>query len=89
MRRVEVILDPGVDAVFPAQRSARVAIESRDGRRGEHLQPTRKGDPDMPLSDAELEGKYLELTSPVLGEERARRLLARLWRLEKEPRLDA
>jgi len=89
MRHVEVILDPGIDAAFPAQRAARVAIESRDGRRGEHLQPTRKGDPDMPLSDAELEHKYLELASPVLGEERARRLLARLWRLEKEPHLDA
>ena len=89
MRRVEVALDPELDAAFPAQRAARVAIESRDGRRGEHLQPTRKGDPDMPLSDAELEHKYLELASPVLGEERARRLLARLWRLESEPLLDS
>ena len=87
MRRVEVTLDPGLDAAFPAQRAARVAIESRDGRRGEHLQPTRKGDPDMPLSDAELEHKYLELASPVLGEERARHLLARLWRLESETQL--
>jgi len=89
MRHVEVILDPGIDAAFPAQRAARVAIESRDGRRGEHLQPTRKGDPDMPLSDAELEHKYLELASPVLGEERARRLLARLWKLEREAAVPA
>ncbi len=88
MRRVEVAFDPELDAAFPAQRAARVAIESRDGRRGEHLQSTRKGDPDMPLSDAELEDKYLELASPVLGEGRARRLLARLWRLEGEPHLD-
>jgi len=87
MRRVEVALDPELDAAFPAQRSARVAIESHDGRRGEHLQATRKGDPDMPLSDAELEHKYFELVSPVLGEERACRLLARLWRLESEARL--
>jgi len=87
MRRVEVELDPAIDAAFPAQRAARVAIESRDGRRGEHLQPTRKGDPDMPLSDAELESKYLELASPVLGNERARSLLARLWKLERESRL--
>ncbi len=87
MRRVEVVLDPGLDAAFPAQRAARVAIESRDGRRGEHLQPTRKGDPDIPLSDTELEHKYLELASPVLGEERARQLLARLWRLESETQL--
>ena len=87
MRRVEVALDPELDAAFPAQRAARVAIESRDGRRGEHLQPTRKGDPDLPLSDAELEHKYFELASPVLGEEQARTLLARLWKLEREPRL--
>jgi 2-methylcitrate dehydratase PrpD len=87
MRRVELELDPAIDAAFPAQRAARVAIESLDGRRGEHLQATRKGDPDMPLSDAELEGKYLELASPVLGNERARSLLARLWKLERESHL--
>jgi len=87
MKRVELALDPALDAAFPAQRAARVAIEARDGRRSEHLQRTRKGDPDAPLSDAELEGKYLELASPVLGEERARKLLERLWKLEREPRL--
>src|SRR6266478_5705369 len=88
MRRVEVAFDPELDAAFPARRAARVSIESRDGRCGEHLQLTRKGDPDLPLSDAELEHKYFELASPVLGEEQARRLLARLWRLEGEPHLD-
>src|SRR6202163_1690633 len=88
MRRIDVAIDPELDAAFPAQRAARIAIESRDGRRGEHLQPTRKGDPEAPLSDAQLEHKYLELASPVLGEERARELLARLWRLERETQLD-
>lgn len=87
MKRVELALDPALDAAFPAQRAARVAIEARDGRRGEHLQATRKGDPDLPLSDAELEAKYLELAAPVLGDERARTLLAGLWKLEREPRL--
>jgi 2-methylcitrate dehydratase PrpD len=88
MRRIDVAIDPELDAAFPAQRAARIAIESRDGRRGEHLQPTRKGDPEAPLSDTELEHKYLELASPVLGEDRARELLARLWRLESEAQLD-
>jgi len=87
MKRVELALDPVLDAAFPAQRAARVAIEARDGRRGELLQATRKGDPDLPLSDAELEAKYLELAAPVLGEEPARALLARLWKLERESRL--
>jgi 2-methylcitrate dehydratase PrpD len=88
MRRIDVAIDPALDAAFPTQRAARITIESRDGRRGEHLQPTRKGDPEAPLSDAELEHKYLELASPVLGEERARELLARLWRLDREAQLD-
>jgi 2-methylcitrate dehydratase PrpD len=87
MRQVELAIDPAVDAAFPAQRSARIAIEARDGRRGEHFQPTRKGDPDLPFSDAELEGKYLELAAPVIGEQKARALLAKLWKLEREPRL--
>jgi 2-methylcitrate dehydratase PrpD len=87
MRRVEVAVDPQLDAAFPAQRAARVAIEARDGRREEFLQPTRIGDPDAPLSDAQLEAKYLELAVPVLGEPRAKALLARLWRLETVPSL--
>ena len=82
MRRVEVAVDPQLDAAFPAQRAARVAIESRDGRREEFLQPTRIGDPDAPLSDAQLDAKYLELTAPVLGETGAKDLLGRLWRLD-------
>jgi 2-methylcitrate dehydratase PrpD len=80
MERISVSIDPQLDATFPRQRAARVAIEAR-GRREEWLQPTRKGDPDAPLSDAELEAKYLELASPVLGVEQARSLLSRLWNL--------
>jgi 2-methylcitrate dehydratase PrpD len=88
MRRVEISIDPELDATFPRQRAARVSIETRDGRAETLLQPTRKGDPDAPLSDAELEEKYLELAAPVVGTARARTLLARLWRLEREPHLD-
>lgn len=78
MGRISVSLDPELDATFPRQRAARVAIEAR-GRREEWLQPTRKGDPDAPLSDAELEDKYRELASPVLGAARAQSLLEKLW----------
>jgi 2-methylcitrate dehydratase PrpD len=83
MQRIETSVDPQLDAAFPGQRAARVAIAARDGRAGEHLQPTRIGDPDAPLSDAQLEDKYLELAAPVLGEPRARALLSRLWKLEQ------
>jgi 2-methylcitrate dehydratase PrpD len=81
MKKIRVRLDPELDAAFPAQRAARVAIRAR-GRREEHLQPTRIGDPDAPLSDAQLEEKYLELAAPVIGERNAREELGRLWNLE-------
>jgi 2-methylcitrate dehydratase PrpD len=89
MRRVDVAVDPQLDAAFPAQRAARVAIETRDGRREEFLQPTRIGDPDAPLSDAQLDAKYLELAAPVLGEAGAKELLGRLWRLDALKTLQA
>lgn len=87
MQKVSLKVDPELDASFPGQRAARVVITTRDGRREELLQPTRKGDPDMPLSDAELEAKYRELAAPVIGEKAASELLGRLWRLEAQSSL--
>ena len=87
MGRISVAIDPELDAAFPRQRAARVAIEARGGKREELLQPTRKGDPDLPLTDREVEEKYLELVSPVLGDQKAKDLLQRLWRLEALPKL--
>jgi 2-methylcitrate dehydratase PrpD len=81
MERISVRVDPQLEAAFPAKRQARVAIRAK-GKREEWLQPTRVGDPDAPLSDRMLEEKYFELVTPVLGEARAREVLARLWKLE-------
>ena len=82
MARIEVAIDPELDAAFPRQRAARVAFVARDGRQEEILQPTRIGDPDAPLSDAQLGAKYLELAAPVIGESKAKELLQKLWSLE-------
>lgn len=83
--RVEMTVDPECEAAFPARRSAVVAIETKDGRSLRHRQPTRKGDPDAPLSDAELAAKYRELASPVTGEAAAGDLLRELLALETAP----
>ena len=85
MKRIELTVDPELDASFPGQRAARVTMETHNGHCEEFLQPTRKGDPEQPLSDGELDGKFLELAAPVVGEARAKALLARLWHLEQEP----
>ena len=71
----------------PGRRAARVTITLRDGRVLTHLQPDRKGDPELPLSDADLEGKLLELAAPVIGEPEARALLLRICALTTSPHL--
>ncbi len=82
MKKIRTTVDPELEAAFPAKRAARVAIRAR-GKREEWLQPTRVGDPDAPLSDRMLEEKYFELVTPVLGESKARELLAELWKLDE------
>jgi 2-methylcitrate dehydratase PrpD len=82
MRKVTLRNDAGLTARFPVQRAARVAITLNDGTRLEHFAPYRKGDPEAPLDDAEIEAKFGELAAPVIGADRARALLARLWTLD-------
>jgi 2-methylcitrate dehydratase PrpD len=82
MQRLELTVDPEIDAAFPGARAARVEIVTTDGRRASHFQPTRKGDPDQPLTDRELEAKYTELVAPVLGMAKAAALLRQLWAIE-------
>lgn len=52
MQRISKALDAEVDAGFPGRRAARVTITLRDGQVLTHLQPDRKGAPELPLSDA-------------------------------------
>lgn len=82
MERITLEIDPELDQRFPGQRAARVVIETRDGRREEFFQPTRKGDPEHPLSDDELGEKFMELAAPVVGSNGARSLLKRLWEID-------
>lgn len=85
MARITPALDAEVHAAFPGRRGARVRIHLRDGRVLEHLQTDRRGDPELPLSDADLEGKLVELASPAIGEAASRSLIARLWALHEAP----
>ena len=87
VRKVMSLIDFSVDLdaeqKFPNYRSATVTVKTVDGRCLEHYSPTRKGDPDNPLSDAELEAKFSELVAPIIGLARAHSLLEDCWNLEK------
>lgn len=65
--KVRLQVDAAAEARFPDARSSTVRIALSDGSHVEHFRPTRKGDPDDPLSDAEIARKYHALATPVLG----------------------
>jgi 2-methylcitrate dehydratase PrpD len=85
MQKIDTTVDRELDLGFPGKRAARIVVETVDGRKESLHQPTRKGDPDAPLSDAELDAKFRELAGPVIGEAAAQDLLRRLWEIDAEP----
>ena len=85
MKKIVCIADPVFSKGYPGQRASQVEIETVDGRKLAHFQPYRKGDPELPLTDEELNAKFMELAEPVLGEEGSKRLLEQLWALDKLP----
>ncbi|MBI3517446.1 MAG: MmgE/PrpD family protein, partial [Proteobacteria bacterium] len=87
MDKIEIAVDPKLDATFPKQRAALVVIDTHDGQRFRHEQTTRRGDPDSPLSDDELVGKFHELAGSAIGDG-SRPLIEALWAIDKRPNLD-
>ncbi len=79
MAKTELCVDAQADAAYPTQRAARLTIRFEDRPPISCLAPTRKGDPDNPLSDEELSEKFLELVAPITGSAPARTLLSVLW----------
>ena len=79
--RVELVVDEELDRAFPTQRGARVTVTTSDGQHWTSHRPTRKGDPDLPLTDEDLSDKFMELVEPHLGSPTPA-ILGRLWRLD-------
>ena len=72
--RVTFVIDPVHELAFPGLRPATTEITTHDGRVFTHTQPTRKGDPDAPLSETEITAKFRALAEPVIGATASRAL---------------
>jgi 2-methylcitrate dehydratase PrpD len=76
--RVVAIADPAV-----GEEQVRAVVTLKDGRRFEKFIEHVVGSVEKPMSDAALEGKFLDLADGVLPQARARALLALCWRIEE------
>lgn len=85
--RVAMVLDPAIDAAYPARWIGLVEVETSDGRTLTARVDTPKGDPGNSLTRAELEDKarrlaaYRDAASPAELD----RLIARVWSLPDQP----
>lgn len=84
MARIRVEVDPRLDVHYPEKRGAAAEIGLHDGRRYEGFLDNAIGEPERPLSIAEVEGKFLTLTSEVLRSN-AHRVRDLVFDLEKLP----
>ncbi len=79
-RLIEMAPDPAIP-----QHGCEVELSLADGRVLCQAIEHATGSPGRPLSDAQLEAKFLALAGTVLPAARARRLLGRLWQVDGLP----
>ena len=82
MARVSLRVDPSLDGVYPRFWPAIVQVETTTGQVYTHRVDTPKGDPENPVTDAELDAKFLLLASGTLSGDDPDRLLSRLRNLD-------
>src|ERR1035437_3769845 len=68
MARIHVEVDKELDMGYPDKRASSAEIVLMDGRRYNGYIPNAKGEPECPLSAAEIEDKFLMLTKYILPE---------------------
>lgn len=87
--RVHMMLDPEVDAAYPARWIGKVTVETRDGRVLHGRVDEPKGDPGNTLSRPELEAKALRLAgfSGAASEAEMRSLIERVWGIAEAGRV--
>lgn len=83
MDKVRVSKSAELTRGFPERSSTRMTILTSDGKTRSHFQEHPKGNAGNPLSDSELETKFMDLYQPWGRDASARRALDALWRLEQ------
>jgi 2-methylcitrate dehydratase PrpD len=80
-RRLTITAPPEIDGLYPKLRPARVTVTTPRGKFVRQADEAL-GSRIVPLDDAGLEAKFIELVGPVLGDARAKTLVRQLWDVE-------
>ncbi|MEK6790500.1 MAG: MmgE/PrpD family protein [Deltaproteobacteria bacterium] len=81
--KIKVVKDPALNALYPDAMPNRIEVRPKSGQTFSSEQVYPKGHPKNPLTDAEVEGKFLSLVAGRITDTGARQLLDMLWALEE------
>ncbi len=84
LRKVEVVADKEIEAVFPKLQRVAVTVTTTDGRKLEKQLDYPKGDPRNPLTDQEIEEKFDALAAPIMPAAARAKVKDAVWNLEKQ-----
>ena len=83
--KIQIQSDPDLSAVYPRKWPARVEIVMRSGKHLMGATEYPKGDPENPLSESEVLGKFKSLTRGLITDDWADALCQRVMALESSP----
>jgi 2-methylcitrate dehydratase len=83
LRMTTMAEDPSYTVQWPDPFNCRIEISTKDGRVHTRHGVNPKGHPSNPMSDGELDAKFMELACRALPPEQAKSALALLWRVEE------
>lgn len=69
-RLVDLEVDEEIESVYPARNGCHVFVTMKDGQTHHGYTPYAKGEPELPMSDAEIKAKFVALNRAILPMER-------------------
>ncbi|MVW78638.1 MmgE/PrpD family protein [Bordetella sp. 02P26C-1] len=87
--RVTTSVDPDCEARYPDKRPAKIRVTLKNGRTLTAESDEPPGEPDRPMSDEQVEQKFLHLAAPVIGDHAARKVATLIGNMDECEDVDA
>ncbi len=81
--KVKVYTDEDTDRLYPKRRGGVVTLVMKDGTRLTERVLDPKGEGENPMSDADLERKFVSNCEPIVGKDKCARLLDAVWAFDR------
>lgn len=81
--KIQVHADPEIDRIFPEIKRARVTVTTLNGDRFSTQTDAAKGSPQDPMSDSEVESKFLANSGDTLSQARLKEVIRGTWEFER------